>query len=147
MKSVYTGHGKPHWVFYSKISLSHMQKGIPQKLITYINFLQKLSTYYILVHAKALRETDENFVDWKRNEIPSICMHETEGRDAVIKKAHRATVLTEQNKKGDAHQTRSQKAKCKNFRMLCEPIMRHFIPGWRSEKLAGGNDIYAKAEK
>lgn len=40
-----------------------MQKGIPQKLITYINFLQKLSTYYILVHAKALRETDENFVD------------------------------------------------------------------------------------
>ena len=104
-------------------------------------FLQKLSTYYILVHAEALRETDENFVDWKRNEIPSICMHETEGRDAVIKKAHRATVLTEQNN------TRSQKAKCKNFRMLYEPIMRHFIPGWRSEKLAGGNDIYAKAEK
>lgn len=40
-----------------------MQKGIPQKLITYINFHQKLSTYYIPVHAEALRGTDENFVD------------------------------------------------------------------------------------
>ena len=56
-------------------------------------------------------------------------MHETEARDAVIKKPHRPMVLTEQNGKGDAHQTRSQKVKCKNFRMLYEPILRHFIPG------------------
>lgn len=85
-----------------------------------------------------------NCVGERRNATPSLCHTMSWEPGMGWQSEHRAPWSSGGRGKENTHQTRTQRVKLKDFRMLQEQTSRYFIPDWRSEKLAGGNDIQAK---